>query len=140
MLTISKILAKSPENWLNNASSCVVSNYKKIVDSEDGNPVVLAIIYSTLDSKGNPKTNPVKHKCYIKGLNGKNKKIVESKVEVSCDCEAFLYWSEVALYKKDASPIFFSNGADAVVRNPKHVPFMCKHTITLGKMIHRRRM
>jgi len=135
MLTLEQILRKSPKSWLANSDDVRIDAYKKIVDKEDKNPTVLAILYSVYDHEGNRKTNPVKHRCYIKGLNGKDKKIIESKVEVSCDCQAFKYWSEVALEHKDAAIILHSNGKAPVERNPAMIPFACKHVIRLGHLI-----
>lgn len=140
MLTLEKILRRTPPNWLANSEDCRISRYKKIVDKEDSNPVVLSIVYSLFDSKGERKKDPVEHRCYIKGLNGKKKDIISSNVEMSCDCEAFMYWSEVALNKKGAAPIIFSNGDDPVTRNPSLTPFPCKHLVRVAIMILNRGM
>ncbi len=135
MLTLEKILRRTPQKWLQNSEDCRVYKFKKIIDTEDKNPVVLAIVYSLYDSAGNRKSDPIQHKCYIKGLNGKKTAIISSNVEMSCDCAAFMYWSEVALNRKDAAPIIFSNGEDPLVRNPKLTPFPCKHLVRLTLLI-----
>jgi intein/homing endonuclease len=51
------------------------------------------------------------------------------------NCEAFMFWCEYALYKKKASDIYFSNGKPPVVRNPKMIPYPCKHIYKLGTAI-----
>lgn len=132
MLNITKILKKMPPNWEINSAYCKIKSYKKIIDKQDKNPVILAIVYSTHDHNHQKKASPEMHRCYIKGLDGAKKKIYASNVEVSCDCKAFLYWCEVALEDKDASVIFFSNGEMPIVRNPKMIPFMCKHLYRLA--------
>lgn len=135
MLTLEKMLRLSPPNWLTNSDGCRIKNYKKIIDSEDKNPTVLALVYSIYDSKGNRKDNPIVHRCYIKGIDGKKKKIISSNIECSCDCDAYKYWSEVALHNKEASLILFSNGEDPIEKNPKKIPYGCKHLIRLGLLI-----
>ena len=50
----------------------------------------------------------------------------------SCDCEAFLYWCEVALHAKGAAAIKFSNGEAPDTRNPRKLPMICKHLIELA--------
>lgn len=135
MLTLNALLKRTPPNWLANSEDCRIYKHKKIVDVEDKNPVVLAIVYSLFDHAGNRKADPIEHRCYIKGLNGKKKAIISSNVEMSCDCEAFMYWSEVALNKKGAAPIIFSNGKDPVTRNPSLTPFPCKHLVRLSLLI-----
>lgn len=132
MLTLAKIMRKMPPNWEINSAYCKIKSYKKIIDTQDKQPVVLALMYSTHDHNHMKKTTPKVHRCYIKGLQGAKKKIYASNVEVSCSCEAFLYWCEVALEKKDASVVMFSNGQLPIVRNPKMIPFMCKHLYRLG--------
>lgn len=135
MLTLRQVLKRTPPNWLANSEDCRIYKSKKIIDIEDKNPVVLAIVYSLFDHAGNRKTDPTQHRCYIKGLNGKKTAIISSNVEMSCDCEAFMYWSEVALNRKGAAPIIFSNGDDPVMRNPSLTPFPCKHLVRLSLMI-----
>ncbi len=135
MLTLDKMLRNSPPNWLANSDDCRISKYKKIIDKEDKNPTVLAIAYSVFTPDGKRKQNPTMHRCYIKGLDGKSKKIISSNIECSCDCEAFMYWSEVALNDKEAALILFSNGEDPLEKNPKKIPFGCKHIIRLGLLI-----
>ncbi len=140
MLTLAAVLKRTPKAWLQRSEDCRIYQYKKIVDASDKNPAVLCLVYSIFDSAGNRKTKPKKHRCYVKGLNGKEKRIIASSVEMSCDCEAFMYWSEVALNRKGAAPIMFSNGDDPVVRNPSLTPFPCKHLVRVTLMILNRGM
>lgn len=135
-MKISSLINQSFDNFLNNSDNVRVKSAKKIIDKTDNNPTVLAILYSKFDNDGKLRTNPPLHKVYIKGLNGPDKRISDSNIEISCDCEAFLYWCEVALYRKKAAQILHSNGEPPVVRNPKMIPSGCKHTIKIALIIN----
>ncbi len=48
------------------------------------------------------------------------------------NCEAYMYWCEVALNRYGASAIKFSNGEAPDTRNPQKLPMICKHLISLA--------
>lgn len=49
----------------------------------------------------------------------------------SCSCPDFLYTWEVALNKKRAAEIEYSNGESPDIRNPARVAGTCKHLVAL---------
>lgn len=90
--------------------------------------VVITCSAKSRKTKENPKPQ-IRH-CSVKILNGANK-VSSSKalLEVSCDCEFFTYYSEVALYRYGAAKIEHSNGEFPYVTNPKGLPILCKHLL-----------
>ena len=54
-----------------------------------------------------------------------------SRLKVSCDCGNFLYTWEVALARRGAADIVYSNGRWPKVTNPQGVPGVCKHLYRL---------
>jgi hypothetical protein len=67
-----------------------------------------------------------KHRIWIKDLNGKDV-MSTNNVWVSCDCDRFTYAWEVALTRRGASSVRFSNGEPPVKINPRMHPAACKH-------------
>lgn len=56
-------------------------------------------------------------------------------VFVQCTCPYFRYHLEVALHKRDATKeIAISNGQFPKIRNPKLIPYACKHLISAFKL------
>lgn len=58
-------------------------------------------------------------------------------VKVSCTCERHLYTYEVALWKRGAADIIYSNGAMPNETNPRLIPGCCKHIIQVCRYIFR---
>ncbi len=56
-------------------------------------------------------------------------------VMVSCSCPDFTYRWEVALAKKKAATIEYSNGEDPIMTNPAMVPAACKHLVAVYNKI-----
>jgi hypothetical protein len=52
-----------------------------------------------------------------------------SEVWVSCSCPYHMYNTEYALAKKGNSTIIHGNGEAPNIRNPQHVPYVCKHAV-----------
>lgn len=50
---------------------------------------------------------------------------------VSCNCPRFLFFYEVALNKRHASDILFSNGELPTTTNPRLIVSSCKHILTV---------
>ena len=50
-----------------------------------------------------------------------------AKAFVSCSCEYFLYFCEVALWYHASSEQIFSNGEDPDETNEDKIPIVCKH-------------
>lgn len=52
---------------------------------------------------------------------------LETDCWVQCSCPYFLYFCEYANTKAGSSEIEYSNGAKPRVRNPRAIPYVCKH-------------
>jgi len=59
-------------------------------------------------------------------------------VQCSCSCGDFKFRWEVALERKDAAEIEYSNGQPPVINNPQMVPSACKHLVKLYQTIQPR--
>ena len=106
------------------------SNHVKL---KDGN-VLLESITKSLPKPYNPK--PQKRLTTIETIYGDAKLSGKGvKVNVSCSCEFFLYYCEVALFKAGSADIRYSNGKKPRVTNPKLIPLMCKHLVALSRDI-----
>lgn len=55
--------------------------------------------------------------------------------KVTCSCPDFMFMWEVALNNKGAADIDYSNGAAPIMKNPRMVPGVCKHTVALYQRI-----
>lgn len=133
-LTIKQILKATPKPIHNVASYVRASNVKlskKI-------PRLTATTMSTHDNNGEPKRSPQRYETIVTGLMGTGTLLTSKYVKVSCTCDFFWAHSEVALHKQGAADIHFSNGKDPVVRNPKMIPYVCKHLVKVLKLIDQR--
>jgi len=54
-----------------------------------------------------------------------------SRIWASCDCESWLYRSEVAWSMRGSTRLNYSNGKLPHVRNPSFLPWACVHTVNL---------
>lgn len=125
-MTISQIRKFTPSNR-RIASKVVKLSTIKVRKNVDGYPMVLAKTISTETPKGEPKnTKTAPH--YVTSIEMYPKK----QVIVSCSCDDFLFTWEVALNKKGAARIEYSNGEDPKDRNPAKTPGACKHIYALS--------
>ena len=83
---------------------------------------------STHDSMGNPKRGSPT--TYVTSIETNGKMSV-----VSCSCEDFAYRWEVALNKKKAARIEYSNGDPPVDTNPTLIPGCCAHLVRFGQIL-----
>lgn len=135
-LSLRQLMQRTPRNIKSNADDTRILKIKKIIDSDTGQPAVISVIVSTHDSQGYLRRNPKQHRCFIMSMDeDKTKDINASKVKLSCDCEYFMYTVEYALRRRGNADIIFSNGQPAVVRNPTHKPFLCKHLFQLAEVV-----
>ncbi len=112
-----------------------------IPKGDTGRRVILAETYTTHDHNGNPKTKATLHYQIIVGYSTQLKdRLWTNKCKVSCSCEDFLFTDEVALHKRGNADIYFSNGEDPVIKNPKMRPQICKHLIAVLKEIRSKRL
>jgi len=65
----------------------------------------------------------------------------QSEVWVSCTCPYFLFTVEWAIAKRTGRPpsadILYCNGRPPVIRNPRYLPYMCKHLYHVTKNLSR---
>ena len=54
-----------------------------------------------------------------------------TKIKISCDCSHFKFRCEAALHKYGAADIIFSNGEPAHQNNPRNIPWLCKHWVSV---------
>lgn len=80
-----------------------------------------------------------KYKCSIIGLEDDGP-LSEQRCMVSCPCERFTYVFEVALMKKGAAKIKYSNGDMPHVTNPNMITGMCKHLIALSTELVKKKL
>lgn len=62
------------------------------------------------------------------------KDLPASRVWIHCSCPFYLYHNEVVNALRKSSDVINSNGELPVVRNPRMIPYMCKHLIALAKL------
>ena len=94
---------------------------------KSGAPKAIFTAKSTADANGNPIRGLAKtHKVAVWAPSPREK-LHLGPVLVTCDCEYFCFNCEVALAKKGASLIHFSNGEHPEVTNPRLIPSPCKH-------------
>jgi hypothetical protein len=127
-------------------------NDSLIIDLNNGKDVHVLSTKFTVSAKGRkavigtcqspPKKNGTaseKYKCSIIGLEDEGP-LSAQKCMVSCPCERFTYYFEVALAKKGASKIKYSNGDMPVVTNPHMITGLCKHLIALSKDLMKKKL
>ena len=128
-LSLKGLLRATPPYIKNNAAEVIIKSLQEAT-TKGGFPGIRAKALSV----GN------KGQRHIYGLDiiGKEKDIPLSKqkhVLVSCQCDFFLYYCEVALNHWGSSRIKYSNGENPVVTNPQLHPLMCKHLVKLAKTV-----
>ena len=123
-MTMRGIMQKCPKNRIE-ASDWVHIKEMKVSKNKEGFPLVKAKTYSTHKISGIKKNqSPVTYVTTIE--------IYSAAVVVSCSCDDFWSTWEVALNKKGAARLEYSNGRSPDEKNPKLVPGCCKHLYFLG--------
>jgi hypothetical protein len=129
-LTLKQMARVTPKPIHNNSAYVKITSHKTLNVKGTLNPVLrVNTVYSTHDHTGAKKTEIEKYQCRVEGLEGPNKKIHESRCTVACECPYFMFYCEYALTQHGASRIFFSNGAPPVDKNPRLIPWVCKHLL-----------
>lgn len=130
-LSIKQLLKKVPNYILSKAKSrVVVKKYVPDAVSKGGYPAITAVCVDIEDSR-----RP--HRQSIIGLDKSNDFLYNQRqVLVSCSCEFFMYYCEVALHHHGAAKIKYSNGKHPEVTNPTLYPLSC---IAEGELVHTKR-
>ena len=64
---------------------------------------------------------------------GSTKSLLDHPTWARCSCPYFLYYLEVALTRRGSSNVYYSNGRYPKIRNPKAIPYLCKHLIASAR-------
>lgn len=129
MLTLPEIIRRTPDT--RKVASKYVRLEKVIKGYNDiGQAFIAAQSYSThrfdpTIKKWKPVTSKTKYVTVVTFLNRK------LQCKVSCSCGDFTYRAEVALHRKGAADIEYSNGAPPIITNPRLRAFGCKHLVKL---------
>jgi hypothetical protein len=134
-LTLKKMLNESLIVDLNNSKNVHVLSSKFTVSAKGRK----AVIGTCQSAQTKPSVKPDKYKCSIIGLENDGP-LSAQKCMVSCPCERFTYYWEVALTKKGAAKIHYSNGDMPVVTNPNMLTGICKHLIALAKELTKKKL
>lgn len=135
-LTAAAILVQTQPNIKLNARYVVIVKAEPKV-LKGGFAALRCVTYSSHDSKGDPKTSkPKRYRTSIVSTQP-NARLHLATLKVSCECPAHVFWGgEYALWRKGAAELVYGNGDPPVVRNPKLVPWACKHlTKVLSQII-----
>ena len=127
-LMLKKMIHESLIIDLNNAKDVHVLN-KKFTTSAKGRHAVIGTCQSAPHKAGEKKE---KWKCSIIGLENTGP-LSAQRCMVSCPCQRFTFYFEVALTKKGASKIKYSNGDMPHVTNPNMLTGLCKHLVALSR-------
>jgi len=146
LLNLKQILASTPRDVRQRSKNVVIIEarlayrVRRILNSKKTKliSVPLRTLYATIYDRETAKElgKIRRHKLYIRAIDGPAHKLsAGNHVVVSCSCENFLYVDEVALNKKDAANIRYSNAKLPVETNPLMVPQCCKHLFRLGSSV-----
>lgn len=128
-LSLKGLIRATPPFIKNNAHEVLIKSLKPAT-TKGGFPAIRAKALS-VGNKG-------QRHVYSTDIIGKEKDIPLSKqkhVVVSCQCDYFLYYCEVALNHWGSAKIKYSNGEHPHTTNPQLQPMLCKHLIRLAGTI-----
>lgn len=129
---IFKQVIKYAPTQLKNATYAKIKTFKGFAKDENDRIWAYAITYSTkvYDAKtGLWVRKPIEYYDTFIAINKKGGVIL------SCSCDDFKYRHEVALHKKGASEIEYSNGQAPIVTNPREHWTCCKHCLRFYKVL-----
>lgn len=130
-LTAREILEKTPPRTKQAARYVVIDRVEPKVLK--GNFAALkAKTHSTADPDGNPKSGRPDQYTTAVYATEPDARLHLSRVKIICSCPAHVMWGgEYALWKRGAADLKYGNGQPPVVRNPKNIPWACKHSVRL---------
>ena len=129
-MTMEQILKRTPANRKDKAV------YVKIKELKSRKTSYSTIVYKAKTTSSHTTTGVKKRgqqSTYVTTIETNGKMCV-----VSCSCEDFAYRWEVALNKKKAARIEYSNGEPPVDTNPSLIPGCCGHLVSLGLLLIRK--
>lgn len=129
-MTMQQILDRTPQNRKQKAEYVRIQAVK-VQKTSYQTTIYKAKISSTHNIvKDDAVRKRVTPTTYVSTVETNGKMVV-----VSCSCEDFMYTWEVALSKKKAARIKYSNGEMPDDRNPRMVPGCCAHLHKFGQML-----
>jgi hypothetical protein len=129
-MTMQQIMARTPSNRKQKAE------YVRILEVKVKNTSYKTRIYKAkLNSTHNVVNDQAVRKrvtptSYVATVETNDKMVV-----VSCSCEDFMYTWEMALVKRRAARIEYSNGESPDERNPRMIPGCCAHLFKFGELL-----
>lgn len=122
-LSLKNLLRATTENFLERSNDVHMRDQK--IGEVDGNTKVQVMAKTRQSTEW--------HLCTIQGLSPGP--ISQVRVKVGCDCESYLFVSEVALHHQGSADIVYSNGARPWVTNPRMIPTLCSHLTKLAQVV-----
>lgn len=138
-LSIRKMSTTTPKFLHINSDDVNVLKVRKVIDKTTMLPAVKAV---TQTQPNQYRRRPPKYDTVIHLMeDDPDIRITDkkTKVKVSCSCDFFTYYCEVPLYMRGAADILYSNGDYPHVTNPRAIPIVCKHLLSLFKRAKQRR-
>ena len=134
-LTAKQMVAATPRAMKLNAAWVSVAQRRVLRRKErgPGGEEYWTQVSRTKTTAATPGGRPRIHEQRIDILDPgvKDPRKAGTRLKFRCDCEFYLYNSEVALHKYGAADIYYSNGEPPLVTNPGMTPLVCKHGIVL---------
>ena len=133
MLTVEQLLQLTPHSVRRRATS---PHFEVHHDAphEDGRNKFHAIVANV--RLYNPDASHDAYEAAIKNYGSKKKPTdltlkADSRVWVHCECPYFTYYLEYVLEKSGSTDRRHAWNSPPDVRNPRHVPYVCKHLFAL---------
>lgn len=126
MITLRELMSRTPKDVRIRAQMCgheLNSEEEFKPERARGKNPYLSQIYTCACLDGTKKVTV----RFAAGVADKN-----SPVWVSCSCPYYLYYCEVAVSRVGSSSVLYSNGAIPHVRNPRMIPYLCKHLFSVA--------
>jgi len=141
-MTAEQILTACPPRVAVGAKTVIIKDAKPSVTKDKRQRIVCKIISTnTLDGNRKPPPPVKTHTSTVEALvPDKYIRDRDVPVRVSCTCDDFWATWEVALFKRGAAKIQFSNGELPVEKNPRMIPGCCKHLYKMLQQIRGRRI
>lgn len=126
MKRISELIQNTPLDVRRRANRCIARLAVKPMDR--GSKAVASYVSSC------PVTgSALDHTCTIHWYSvGAHS--TDAQVWLTCSCAYFLYYLEVALARYGNTSIINSDGSAPVEKNPRQVPYLCKHLFAASQI------
>lgn len=129
MLTLRQLIAKTPSPVRIRAQQCghqLDEEMEFHPQRAKGKNPYLAQVYTSHCLDGDKQVSI----RFASGVTDKN-----SLVWVSCTCPYWLFYCEYAVARTGSTDILYCNGEPPYIRNPKRVPYLCKHLYSVASRI-----